>query len=204
MLPARSVRTRSQPQPGRRTRLAAWAIAGALWAGGCEDPNEVPDTGLSPNFVGGQVDDKSKLYNLIGRWYPASEVTRLRDETLTPLEWCAQEPVKLNVMPDSVEVRCGRGAVHSAAIARVKTSTQPGEITLLLRVSKDAPMKQLRFQEVRGPTAIISGLPCWGGKATPHQRFPEYEILTRQILGGRRCSQLEAAAAAAAGDTPPP
>ena len=202
MLPTRSVRIRSQIQPGRE-RLAAWAVAGVLLAAaGCEEQEEVPEPGLSPNFVSGPVDDKSKLYNLIGRWYPASEVTRLRDETLTPLEWCAQEPVKLNVMPDSIQVRCGRGAVHSAAIARVKTSTKPGEITLLLRVSKESPMKQLRFEDVRGPTATIAGLPCWEGKPIPHQRFPEYEILTRQILGGRRCSQLEAAAAAAAGDPP--
>ena len=92
------------------------------------------------------MDDKSKLYNLIGRWYPTAEVTRLKDETLTPEEWCAREPMKLTVMPDSVEVRCDKGQVFTAAIARARTSTVPGELTLLLRVSKDSPLKQVRFE----------------------------------------------------------
>jgi hypothetical protein len=150
---------------------------------------------------GAQVDDKSKLYNLIGRWYPTSEVARLKDDTLTPNEWCARQPTRLTVMPDSVEMVCEKGDKHSAAIARVKTSTKAGEILLLLRVGKDAPMRQIRFEEVRGPNATIVGLPCWSGRAEPHQRFPEYEILTRQILQGRRCSQLESAEAA---PSPPP
>jgi hypothetical protein len=150
------------------------------------------DGGLSPYTITTAVDDKSKLYNLIGRWYPEPEVKRLSDVTLTPEEWCKREPMLINILPDQVEVRCENGNELSAGIALVKTSTQPGEITLLLRSPKESPLRHLRFEEVRGPRAMIVGSPCYSGRATQHLRFPEYEILTRQILGGRRCSQLGA------------
>jgi hypothetical protein len=156
------------------------------------DAASPPDGGLRPYTINPTVDDKSKLYSLIGRWYPTDEVKRLSDVTLTPEEWCKREPTVLTVMPDQVESQCEKGE-YSAGIAVVKTSTQPGEIALVLRSPKDSPFRQIRFAEVRGPKAIITGNPCFGGAATPHQRFPEYEILTRQILGGRRCSQLTAA-----------
>lgn len=174
----------------------AFAVAlsgGPALLGGCQDgAPAVADSGLTPYVLGTQADDKSKLYNLIGRWYPVSEVKRLRDENVTPEEWCQREPGRLTIMPDQVEVRCADGQVHSAALARVSTSTKVGEITLSLRVAKDRPWRLVRFEGGAGPTAIITGLPCFGGGAEPHQRFPELEILTRQILGGRRCAQLEA------------
>jgi hypothetical protein len=175
-----------------RTILDKLALLFAVAIGATACPageGDLPEGAPAP-LTGGQVDEKSKLYNLIGRWYPTTEVTRLKDETLTPQEWCQQEPMRLTVMPDSVEVRCEKGQTYSAAIARVKTSTRPGEITLLLRVSKESPLRQVRFEEVRGPNASIAGLPCWGGRSQAHQRFPDYEILTRQILGGQRCSQI--------------
>lgn len=160
------------------------------WISGCEgETSTSEDAGLSPFYLSSIEYEKARLYNLVGRWYPESEIDRLRDPTLTPEEWCAREPVRIFIHQDHVEVFCAKEPPKRASIARVQTSTQPGELTLLLRASKDAPLRQLRFQ-TRGPTAIIAGNPCLGGRATMHRRFPEYEILTRQILGGRRCSQV--------------
>lgn len=169
-------------------RLAAVAVLPALLA--CEsDPSESADAGLSPFYLSSIEYEKARLYNLVGRWYPESEIDRLRDPTLTPEEWCAREPVRISIHQDRVEVFCEKEAPKRAAIARVQTSTRPGELTLLLRASKDSPLRQLRF-EVQGPSARVTGSPCNKGQTTMHRRFPEFEILTRQILGGRRCSQV--------------
>jgi hypothetical protein len=174
------------------SRSRRWAPLAALFLAACTQPGgeTEADGGPTPYTITTAVDDKSKLYNLIGRWYPEGEVKRLSDVTLTPEEWCKREPMLINVLTDQVEARCENGTEFSAGIALVKTSTRPGEITLLLRSPKDSLLRSLRFQEVRGPNAVIAGSPCFAGRPSPHQRFPEYEILTRQILGGRRCSQL--------------
>lgn len=159
-----------------------------------EPPDAAGAPSSSPVIVNAQVDDKSKLYGLLGRWYPVREVQRLRDETLTAHDWCKKPPMRLTLLPDAVEVVCEKGESYSAPLARVRTSTA-GEIVLSLRVSKDATMRQLRFQNVRGTKANITGSPCFEGEEEPHERFPDYEIMTRQILGGKRCSQIDAAEA---------
>lgn len=161
----------------------------ALACGGNTEP--APTPGVAPVVTNAQVDDKSQLYNLIGRWYPSTEVARLKDDTLTPAEWCARPPMKLMVLPDSIEVHCGPNEVHTAPLARVRTTTAAGEVILSLRVGKDAIMRQIRFDALDGPRARITGSPCSGGAPTAYERFPEYEVLTRQILNGRRCSQID-------------
>lgn len=192
---------------GSRPRLAAsWAsaLSGAVVGatitilvglsacqGEAPDPATMP-AGETPLVINAQVDDKSRLYNLIGRWYPSSEVQRLRDDSITPDEWCKSPPVKLVVLADSVEVHCSATDVHTAPLARVRTTTNTGELILTLRVGKDAPLRQLRFENIQGPRARITGSPCPQLESAPYERFPEYEVLTRQILNGRRCSQFEA------------
>ncbi len=163
-------------------------VGASTWA--CESgPVEPPDSGVSPFYLSSMEHEKARLYNLVGRWYPESEIERLRDPTLTPEMWCAREPVRLFVHQDRVEVYCENEAPKRASIARVKTSSKAGDLTLLLRASKESSLRELRF-ETDGPSAVISGNPCFGGKPTMHRRFPEFEILTRQILAGRRCSQV--------------
>lgn len=176
-------------------RAGRIALVSACWFGlvlgaGCESAPEAPeDAGLSPFYLSSIEYEKARLYNLVGRWYPEAEIDRLRDPTLTPEEWCAREPIRIFIHQDHVEVFCEREPPKRAAIARVKTSSQAGDLTLLLRASKESPLRELRF-ETNGPSAIVSGSPCHGGKPTMHRRFPEYEILSRQILAGRRCSQV--------------
>ena len=55
-------------------------LCSALLTVACAE--EAPDAAgapSSPVIVNAQVDDKSKLYGLLGRWYPLREVQRLRD-----------------------------------------------------------------------------------------------------------------------------
>lgn len=175
-----------------RSRPGLSLVLGGLLASlaACEsDPAESSDAGLSPFYLSSIEYEKARLYNLVGRWYPEAEIDRLRDPTLTPEEWCKREPVRIFIHQDRVEVFCENETPKRAAIARVQTSTRAGELTLLLRASKESPLRQLRF-EVQGPTALVTGSPCFRGRATMHRRFPEFEILTRQILAGRRCSQV--------------
>ena len=166
------------------------ALALVACSGDVPEPG-APIPGAAPVVTNARVDDKSKLYNLIGRWYPASEVQRLTDETLTPDEWCAKPPQRLMVLPDSIEVHCSETEIYTAPLASVRTSTLAGEVILSLRVGKDAAMRQIRFDQINGPKARVTGSPCQGGAQTDYERFPEYEVLTRQILNGRRCSQIE-------------
>lgn len=171
--------------------LATCALVGPLWA--CpqaETEPTAPPQADAPFVTTAQVDDKAKLYNLIGRWYPSQEVARLKDDTLTPEEWCKRPPVRVNVLADSIEVQCSLTEVHTAPLARVRTSTA-GDVILSLRVSKESTLRQLRFEQVQGPRARLVGSPCPGFEAGPYERFPEYEIITRQILSGRRCTQFE-------------
>jgi hypothetical protein len=89
-------------------------------------------------------------------------------------------------------VRCAKGAELNAMIAGAHQETD-GRITLNMRAKEDSPLKQLSFQ-ARGPKASITGNPCFEGQVVEYARFPEYEILSREILGGRRCAQLARAA----------
>jgi hypothetical protein len=183
---------KSRPTTAGRLHVALGAIVGVGVVAACgEPPPAAPEVSTSPVVVSAPVDDKAKLYNLVGRWYPVREVERLRDDTLTPAEWCKRPPMRLALLPDGVEVTCADGRTHAAAIARVRTSTRAGETIVVLRSGKDGPLRQLRFEEMRGPTVSVSGSPCDPSGTAPYQRFPEFEIMTRQILGGKRCSQVE-------------
>lgn len=165
----------------------------ALMLAGC--PGGVPGLSSAPDagpestgfFVDTGAGDKSLVYNLVGRWYPEEEIKRLSDRTLTPEQWCEREPGTVFIMPDRVEVRCNRGTLHAAAIAEIKRD-KAGLITLGMRAPEGSPLRALTF-DARGPNATIAGNPCLEGPIA-YGRFPEYEILTRQILGGRRCAQV--------------
>jgi hypothetical protein len=125
---------------------------------------------------------------LVGRWWPDQEIARLSDRTLTPDQWCEREPSMIFVNADWVQVRCDKGPEMSAMIAKAHRE-KDGTVTLLMRAKEDSPLRQLGFLAT-GPKAEITGSPCFEGKAAKHARFPEYEILSREILGGRRCAQL--------------
>lgn len=133
-------------------------------------------------------DTKALIYNLIGRWYPVEEIARLDDDSMTPEAFCAREPSMLTVLLDDVEIQCDQGASVSVAIARVERSAEGG-IHLAMR-AKEEELKHITFKKVLGSTAVIAGSPCYGGKDHDYARFPKYEVLQRQILGGRRCAQI--------------
>src|SRR5262249_14857524 len=145
-------------------------------------------------YVDTGADEKTLLYNLIGRWYPDQEIKRLSDRTLTPEQWCEREPTMIFVYPDSLQVRCDKGAEMGAMIAGAERD-KSGKITLQMRAKEGSPLRQLVF-DPHGPRATVSGNPCFD-KPTEYARFPEYEILSREILGGRRCPQLVKPEAAA-------
>jgi len=169
----------------------ALALGAVILAGCPESEAELPDVGPSPFIFSAGGQEKSRIFPLIGRWYPLSEVKRLSDPTLTAVEWCNRKPAIVKIELDQIHVRCVQGGIQSAGIARVRTSSVPGEVVLDLRAAKDSHLRLLRFRELRGPTARLLGSPCVpGGAATPHQRFPDYEVLTREILNGRRCTQI--------------
>lgn len=164
----------------------------------CFSESKSEDAGAVTSFhVDIGADEKQLLNNLVGRWYPRDEVTRLSDRSLTAKEWCEREPATIFVVPEKVEVRCAKGTLFSAAIAGTKRE-KDGVIAITLRSREDGKLKQLRVH-AEGPNATISGSPCFEG-AVEYARFPEYEILTRDILGGQRCAQL----AADDGDKEPP
>jgi hypothetical protein len=166
-------------------------ILGLLVAAGCDSAKTAgtaADAGeITSFYVDTSADDKALIYNLVGRWYPQDEITRLSDRTLTPEQWCEREPTVLFVYPEKVEVRCAKGTLHAAMIAQAKRD-KDGKITLTMRAKEDSPLKQISIQ-AKGPRATIEGSPCFEA-ATEHARFPEYEILSREILGGRRCAQV--------------
>lgn len=174
----------------RRLLLPVLVASALLSACPGEPPPEPADAGFSPFVLPTSADERSNVFPLIGRWYPVDEVKRLSDRTLTPEVWCEREPSKLTVSQDEAAIQCDTGPPLKAGIASVRSSTVAGELVMDFRVAKDFPMKMLRFSDRRGPSALIQGVPCHNGVATRYQRFPEYEILTRQILSGRRCSQL--------------
>jgi hypothetical protein len=175
-----------------RMKLAAATVL-LLTAIGCSGGASTTalDAGANQTafYIDTGADEKAMLYNLVGRWYPQEEITRLSDRSLTAKEWCEHEPALIFVMPDKVEVRCHKGPLMSAAIS--ETKQEKGGITAItLRSTQDAKLKQLRIHAT-GPKATISGSPCFED-AVEYARFPEFEILTREILGGQRCAQLAA------------
>jgi hypothetical protein len=167
----------------------ALSACGVLGGGSASSDAGTPQT----FYVDTGADEKSLLYNLVGRWYPNTEIKRMSDRTLTAKEWCEREPAHIFVIPEKIEVRCTKGPIISATTS--STKREKDVILVTLRSAQDAKLKQLRFQ-VRGPTATIDGSPCDEGP-TEYARFPEYEILSREILGSQRCAQL-------AHEDPPP
>lgn len=163
----------------------------ALVAAGCPEPgDDVPDIGPSPFIFSSTAQEKSKIFPLIGRWFPVAEAKRLTDPTLTATQWCRRLPAMVKIELDQVHVQCDEGPLISAGIARVRTSSVPGEVILDFRAGRDSKLRQFRFRDLRGPTTTLVGSPCYGGQPTPYQRFPDYEVLTREILNGRRCTQV--------------
>jgi hypothetical protein len=142
------------------------------------------------------TDQKALIYNLIGRWFPESEIQRLDDDTMTPEEWCAREPAKIEIALDDVEVSCTDGTKYSSPIARVERTEQG--ITLVMRASEGAKLKALTFSEIisrsedkNRPKAKVLGTPCTDSMLPEaYARFPRLEILERQILDGRQCAQI--------------
>ncbi len=134
-------------------------------------------------------DDKVLIYNLVGRWFPEEEIKRLDDDSITPEVWCAREPTRLLVQLDTVEVQCDSGAPVGLPIARVER--QADGVHLILRAKEGSDFKNLVFQQATGTKAVIGGSPCFPGKSVTYARFPRYELLQRQILSGRRCTQIK-------------
>lgn len=148
-----------------------------------------PDAGeVTTFFVDTAADDKALLYNLVGRWYPEEEIKRLSDRTLTAEQWCEREPSIVFVVPDMVTVRCGKDTEYTGMIASARRE-KDGTIQIVMRAKEDSPLKSVTFH-ARGAKATISGSPCFEGKPVEYARFPEYEILSREILAGRRCPQV--------------
>lgn len=162
-----------------------------------EAPIAPADAGSRTVYIETGADEKQILYNLIGRWYPQDEIKRLSDRSLTAREWCATEPAMIFIVPEKVEIHCSNGQVTSAAIASTKRE-KDGVVSIGLR-STEEKLKNLRIL-ARGPAATITGNPCFEG-AVEYARFPEYEIIARDMLGGQRCAQL-AAEATEKGDLP--
>jgi hypothetical protein len=170
----------------------ALALLAALGLTGCpEEPSAGPPDSGVPSF--GFIDlsdDKTKIFPLVGRWYPLEEAKRLSNPALTPEEWCQRAPLRIDVGTDEASVQCESGPPITAGIASVTTSSAGEGLVITFRVAKDFPLRQLRFAERIGPRAMIGGNPCDKGETVQYTRFPEYEILTRQVLNGRRCSQI--------------
>lgn len=171
----------------------------ALLLSGCPaSSSESTDAKVYDYTKANVSDTKALIYNLIGRWYPLREIERLDDDTMTPEQWCAKEPEHILVNLNDVEVECLDGSHHSSPIARIDRSDEGG-IVLVMRAPEDAKFKSLTFQDVITreeeeirPKATVSGSPCVGEpKAEQFGRFPKIEILERQILNGRHCSQIK-------------
>jgi hypothetical protein len=167
------------------------ALALLALAAGC---GKGPDAGAPPPVfdytkVNVGTDSKALIYNLIGRWFPKEEVERLDDDTLTPEAWCEREPARVEVHLDEVEVHCDDG-LPTAKIAIARVERGEAGVAVVMRAAEDARLRTLTFERVTGTEASIAGVPCFGGESHVFLRFPRFEILKRQILGGRRCSQV--------------
>lgn len=162
----------------------------ALFAAGCgKGKDEGPKVFDYTQAASADGDSKALIYNLIGRWFPKTEITRLDDDSMTPEAWCKRNPSMVKVMLDEVAVQCDDGQPYQAAIARVSRH-EGGGIQIVLRAGEDAKLKSLLFEKVIGSDAVITGSPCFEGKSAEHARFPKIETLRRQILGGQRCQQI--------------
>lgn len=170
-------------------QLAGLIFSAAIVSTGCTAGVLSPQDAGAPAsfFIETGADQKALLYNLVGRWYPEDEIKRFSDRTLTAAQWCEREPSTIFLAPEKVEVRCTKGSVDEATIAKVSRESD-GTITIRLRTKEDSNMRELRVL-ARGPKATITGSPCASGPVE-YGRFPEYEILSREILGNRRCAQL--------------
>lgn len=173
------------------------ALIALLLAGCPASSSESTDAKVYDYTKANVSDTKALIYNLIGRWYPLREIERLDDDTMTPEQWCAKEPEHIFVHLSEVEVRCTDGTGYNSPIARIDRSEQGG-IMLVMRAPEDAKFKSLTFKDVITkeddeirPKATILGSPCLAEpKAETFARFPKIEILERQILNGRHCSQI--------------
>jgi hypothetical protein len=141
-------------------------------------------------------DKKALIYNLIGRWFPEAEIHRLDDDTMTPEQWCAREPARIEIFLDDVEVYCQDGSRHAGPIARVDRTDEG--ITIVMRASDEAKLKTLTFAEVvsrsedkNRPKARVLGSPCSQSTLPEaYARFPKIERLEREILNGRNCAMI--------------
>src|SRR5262245_29776572 len=144
------------------------------------------------------TDKKALIYNLIGRWFPEAEIQRLDDDSMTPEQWCAREPARIEIFLDDVEVFCIDGTRYASPIARVDRTDEG--VVLVMRAPEDSRLKSLTFGEVLSrsedknrPKAKVLGSPC-NTSTLPeaYARFPRLEILERQILDGKQCAQIRA------------
>lgn len=170
-------------RPLRLLPLLSLTLACAEGAGGASDAAVVDYTTINV-----ETDSKALIYNLIGRWFPEAEIKRLDDDSMTPESWCAREPSHLLVELDQVSVQCDQGLPQEAAIARVERNA--GGIQLVLRAKEDAQLKTLNFTKAVGTEVLVAGSPCDDGQPQRYARFHRYETLERQILGGKRCAQI--------------
>lgn len=174
-------------------RRHGWLLVWALGLGviGCnKKPQEHRLYDFTREVQGGP---KAMIYNLVGRWYPIEEVKRLEKLGITPADWCKRPISKLELTMDEVALQCDQGGVQRAVVAQVGPGSMGG-VQLKLRASTDSKLNQVLFKTVvggaNGTEATIEGLPCYGGKLHVYVRFPRYEILRRQVLGGRSCEQV--------------
>jgi hypothetical protein len=177
-------------------RTAVWGVAALALAGCPAGSSESMDARVYDYAKAPVGDKKALIYNLVGRWYPENEIVRLDNERMTPEEWCAREPARIEVFLDDVEVYCESGDRYASPIARVDR-TEKGGILLLMRAAEGAKLSELRFEEVishegvpNQPTSTVEGTPCAEGPAR-YARFPKIEMLERQILDGRHCAQVK-------------
>src|SRR5688572_1186902 len=123
-------------------------------------------------------DQKALIYNLIGRWFPEAEIQRLDDDTMTPEQWCAREPARIEIALDDVEIYCVDGTRYASPIARVERAE--GGIMLVMRASEEAKLKSLTFSEIisrsedkNHPKAKVLGTPCTDSMLPEaYARFP--------------------------------
>jgi hypothetical protein len=120
----------------------------------------------------------------------------LYDDTMTPAQWCAREPARIEVFLDDVEVYCMDGTRYASPIARIDRSKEG--IQVVMRADDKAKLRSLTFTEVvsrsedkNRPKAKVLGSPCSDSMLPEaYARFPKIEILERQILDGRNCAMI--------------
>jgi hypothetical protein len=163
-------------------------LAAAAFLVGCRD-SDTAGKAKPLDFAAIDVGvEKALLYNLVGRWFPVDEVERLRGSSMTAADWCQRPPTMVSVDQESVIVQCSEGDARKSAIGSVKREAGPS-VSLFLRNSDTRGDTVLRFRQVTGQTALLEGVDCQPDRPILYRRFPEFEILERQILGGRQCAQ---------------